>query len=80
MSKTPTELQSYMQARMEAEDLKRTAELNAKLGVCGECGKWALRHHSHCSQYGKPVDVAAQERCMEYGTGKRRTPGPGEGG
>ena len=70
--RTPRELASMMSQRVEEMDMRRVAELNERLGVCEECGKWALKHHSHCSLYGKPVDVARQQACMAYGRGERR--------
>lgn len=59
-------------AELEEADAKRTAELNERLGVCSECGKWALKHHAHCSRAGELVDAAKQQACMAYGRGERR--------
>ena len=69
--KTPLE-NSLRAHRMEVEDARRVAELNERLGVCEECGKWALRHHAHCSRVGELVDVERQQRCMAYGRGERK--------
>ena len=69
--KTP--LENSMRAhRMEVEDARRTEELNERLGVCSLCGKWAKKHHAHCSRFGELVDLKEQERCMAYGRGERR--------
>lgn len=42
------------------EDARRSAELNDRLGVCPECGKWALKHHAHCPHRNDPVDRERQ--------------------
>ena len=51
------------------EDEARSAWLNWKLGVCDECGKWALKHHSYCSHKDDLIDVRRQQRILAENQG-----------
>lgn len=62
-------LQAMRDAKFEEADRERTEYLNLRMGICAECGKWAYKHHKHCSRYGTPVDRAKQDEAIAFALG-----------